>query len=47
MSVCLDAETWQYYTSGILTNCPNNLDHCAQVTGYANYGESGSYWLVR
>jgi len=47
VSVCVDASTWQSYQGGVLKSCGNNVDHCVQLTGYANYGQSGSYWIVR
>jgi cathepsin F len=47
LSVCVDASSWQYYQGGVLTSCTNNVDHCVQATGYANYGQSGAYWIVR
>jgi cysteine peptidase B len=47
VSVCVDASAWSSYTGGILTQCTDNVDHCVQATGYANYGQSGSYWIVR
>jgi len=47
VSVCVDASSWQSYTGGILTQCGDDVDHCVQLVGYANYGESGSYWVVR
>jgi len=47
VSVCVDASSWQTYTSGVLTSCGDDVDHCVQLTGYANYGESGAYWVVR
>jgi cathepsin F len=47
VSVCVDASSWQSYTGGVLTQCGNQVDHCVQLTGYANYGESGAYWIVR
>jgi C1A family cysteine protease len=49
LSVCVDAESWQYYTGGIITtesNCGTSLDHCVMITGYGV--ESGvNYWWVR
>jgi len=49
LSVCVDAESWQYYTGGIITtssNCGTSLDHCVMITGYAT--ESGTdFWWVR
>jgi cysteine peptidase B len=47
VSVCVDASSWQDYSGGILTQCSNNVDHCVQLTGYYNYGQSGAYWNVR
>jgi len=47
VSVCVDASSWQSYTGGVLSSCGNSVDHCVQLTGYANYGESGAYWIVR
>jgi len=47
VSVCVDASSWQTYTGGVLTSCGDQVDHCVQLTGYTNYGESGAYWNVR
>jgi C1A family cysteine protease len=47
VSVCVDASSWQDYNGGVLTSCGNSVDHCVQLTGYANYGQSGDYWIVR
>jgi len=47
VSVCVDASSWQYYNGGVLQQCGDSVDHCVQCTGYANYGESGAYWIVR
>jgi len=47
VSVCVDASSWQNYQGGVLTSCTNNIDHCVQLTGYANYGSSNAYWIVR
>jgi len=48
LSVCVDAEPWQDYSSGIFSDgCSSSyddIDHCVQLVGYnANQG----YWLVR
>jgi C1A family cysteine protease len=49
MSVCVDAETWQFYTSGVITTssgCGDSIDHCVQITGYLQ--QSGmTVWNVR
>jgi len=49
LSVCVDAESWQYYNGGIISSesdCGTSLDHCVMITGYGS--ESGmNYWWVR
>jgi len=52
-SICLDAQPWQDYSSGVMrTGCPHayaDMDHCVQVVGYnipASSPNSG-YWIVR
>jgi len=47
INVCLDASQWQFYTGGVLTSCTDNVDDCVQLVGYAKYGKSGAYWIVR
>lgn len=50
VSICVDAESWQFYTGGVLTsNCPHaysDLDHCVQLVGYDKTA-STPYWIVR
>jgi len=47
LSICVDATTWQTYTSGIITkNCGTALDHCVQIVGW-NVEGSTNYWIVR
>jgi len=47
LSICCDAEPWQYYTGGILaaSQCGLSIDHAIQLTGYSP--NSGGYWIVR
>jgi len=47
VSVCVDASSWQFYEGGVLSSCGHTIDHCVQLTGYANYGENGAYWILR
>jgi len=49
LSICVDAETWQSYTGGIITsNCPDNLDHCVQIVGWDVDATSKTpYWIIR
>jgi len=46
MSICVDAESWQTYTGGIVTSktCGTELDHCVQVVGID--AEQG-FWIVK
>lgn len=44
VSVCLAAESFQTYTSGILKTCLGQVDHCVQAVGYDS---TNNYWLVR
>jgi len=47
LSICVDAETWQSYSGGIITNnCPDNLDHCVQIVGFSVSGNT-PYWIIR
>jgi len=54
VSICVDASTWQLYTSGILTSgsgCQSAytaLDHCVQLTGFGVDSSSNTpFWSVR
>jgi len=51
LSVCVDAENWQDYSSGVMTweECAwiNLLDHCVQLVGYQTNTTNGNYWIVR
>jgi len=50
LSICVDAQNWQDYTSGIMTGwqCAwiNVLDHCVQAVGFDTTA-STPYWIVR
>jgi C1A family cysteine protease len=47
LSICVDASSWQDYSSGVLKrNCGTELDHCVQLTGWGVTG-STEYWIVR
>jgi len=46
VSVCVAAESWQYYTGGVLKTCTGSVDHCVQAVGY-NGDASETYWTVR
>lgn len=44
LSVCLDASQWSSYTSGIVSSCGNDVDHCVQAVGLDTVA---GYWKVR
>jgi len=46
LSVCLDAESWNSYTGGIMKVCGDNVDHCVQAVG-VDASTVGGYWIVR
>jgi cathepsin F len=43
-SVCVAADAFQSYRSGILKSCPGEIDHCVQAVGYDS---TNNYWIVR
>lgn len=45
ISVCVAAETWNFYTGGVVTTCGKSVDHCVQAVGYE--ADSTPYWIVR
>jgi len=50
LSICVDAESWQFYSGGVVTadQCGTDLDHCVQVVGYdASKAQSTPFWIVR
>lgn len=50
LSICVDAQPWQFYTSGIMTRsqCGTSLDHCVQITGYDTAATTPTkFWTVR
>jgi len=44
VSICVAADAFQSYSSGILKSCPGQIDHCVQAVGYDS---TENYWLVR
>lgn len=44
LSVCLDASQFNSYTSGILSVCTQNTNHCVQASGV---DVAGGFWKVR
>jgi len=49
MSVCVDAERWQYYTGGVILRgtCGVAVDHCVQITGRDSDVDGHEAWHVR
>jgi len=48
LSICVDAETWQYYTGGVISHgCGDSLDHCVQIVGWNVYQATTPYWIIR
>jgi C1A family cysteine protease len=45
LSVCLDANSWNSYRGGIMTQCGKQVDHCVQAVGVK--ASSDGYWKVR
>jgi len=45
LSVCVDANNWNSYKSGIMTVCGTSVDHCVQAVGVD--ASSSGYWKVR
>jgi C1A family cysteine protease len=43
-SVCVAADAFQTYRSGILKSCPGSIDHCVQAVGYDS---TNNYWILR
>jgi len=48
LSICVDAEPWQFYSGGVLmaSECSTSIDHCVDAIGY-NLGANPTYWIVR
>jgi len=48
LSICVDAQPWQFYSSGVMmrSQCGTSLDHCVQIEGY-DTSASTPYWNVR
>eukprot|EP00621_Florenciella_sp_RCC1693_P016160 CAMPEP_0182553138 /NCGR_PEP_ID=MMETSP1323-20130603/49330_1 /TAXON_ID=236787 /ORGANISM="Florenciella parvula, Strain RCC1693" /LENGTH=556 /DNA_ID=CAMNT_0024764851 /DNA_START=37 /DNA_END=1708 /DNA_ORIENTATION=+ len=44
LSVCLDANSFNSYTSGIMSVCGTSVDHCVQAVGVDT---ASGYWKVR
>jgi len=48
LSICVDAQPWQFYSSGIMmrSQCGTSLDHCVQIEGY-DTSAATPFWNVR
>jgi len=53
LSICVDAEPWQYYVGGVVSSfCGTDLDHCVLITGYDDayvdwVGQTVKIWKIR
>jgi cathepsin F len=51
LSICVDAETWQFYNGGVITSgCATDLDHCVMITGFKDATVKSKpvpIWLIR
>jgi len=49
LSICVDASSWQDYSSGVMNaaDCGTDLDHCVQAVGYGGMTNGTNYWIVR
>jgi len=53
LSVCVNAEEWQFYTGGVMTqsacggNTIDDIDHCVQATGWTTFPDGTAAWNVR
>jgi len=44
LSVCVDANSWSSYRSGVMSRCGKSVDHCVQAVGI---NTAAGYWKVR
>ena len=47
LSICVDADSWQTYTHGVMKTCGEELDHCVQMVGVRINADGNNYWKVR
>jgi cathepsin F len=51
LSICVDAESWQFYNKGVITgNCAKSLDHCVMITGFRDETVKSKpvpIWVIR
>jgi hypothetical protein len=47
IAVAVDAQTWQFYRSGVFNLCGESLDHGVQLVGYFNQPGETAYWTVK
>ena len=47
LSIAVYAQTWQTYTSGIMTNCPSSqIDHGVLIVGFDD-NNNPPYWIIK
>lgn len=50
LAVSVAAGPWQFYDSGVFTDCPTDnidIDHVVQLVGYGKAANGKDYWLIR
>mmetsp|Transcript_18803 Transcript_18803/g.17019 ORF Transcript_18803/g.17019 Transcript_18803/m.17019 type:complete len:338 (-) Transcript_18803:127-1140(-) len=48
LSVCVEASSWQFYSSGVYAFCSYDVDHCVQAVGVLPKAAiDGGYWKIR
>jgi len=44
VSIAVDAESWQFYSGGVFSDCSTSLDHGVTLVGAS---EAGQFWKVK
>jgi len=47
IAISAAAMAWQFYDSGVLSDCDADVDHAIQLVGWGTDPTGGDYWLVR
>eukprot|EP01004_Peranema_trichophorum_P005874 NODE_4716_length_1125_cov_48.094810_g4181_i0.p1 GENE.NODE_4716_length_1125_cov_48.094810_g4181_i0~~NODE_4716_length_1125_cov_48.094810_g4181_i0.p1 ORF type:complete len:316 (+),score=32.16 NODE_4716_length_1125_cov_48.094810_g4181_i0:62-1009(+) len=47
LSVAIDATDLYFYTSGIISSCPEAVNHCVVLVGYGIEPNGTSYWIAK
>jgi len=50
MVINVDAQRWNFYSSGVFDGCDQKnpiIDHVVQLVGFGTDSSRGDYWLIR